>query len=380
MAEHRRRGMVFLCLASAAVGFAMMIQMGLNANFVAGELRITGLQQGMLEAARETCGITALAVLAVLAGLAEPMIAAGSLIVFAAGLGCYAFVPDYAWLVAASLLWSQGLHVWMPLPGSMALSLAEPGQAGRRLGQIGAAGAVGSALGLVTALLLSVVAVPIRPQYVLGGAVALLAALACLAIPRAIKTPGPRLALRRKCALFYVLSFLEGWRKQISIAFAGFLLVRNYQTPLKVMLVLWIIVQAIGWFSMPLVGRLIDRVGERKVLVFDFAGLTLFFCGYALVRNQYCLWALFVVDNAFFVFAMALTTYVRRIAPPTEYTQTLSMGVAMNHVAAVSMPILGGLLWKYCGYQWAFFAGATVAAVSILAALRIPPRTAPSAA
>ena len=28
---------------------------------------------------------------------------------------------------------------------------------------------------------------------------------------------------------------------------------------------------------------------------------------------------------------------------------TLSMGVAMNHVAAVTMPLVGGIVWKYLG-------------------------------
>jgi hypothetical protein len=43
-------------------------------------------------------------------------------------------------------------------------------------------------------------------------------------------------------------------------------------------------------------------------------------------------YAIFVLDGAFFVFAVGLTTYVSRIAPASEHTPTLSMGVAMNHV------------------------------------------------
>jgi MFS family permease len=80
----------------------------------------------------------------------------------------------------------------------------------------------------------------------------------------------------------------------------------------------------------------------------------------------------YVVNGAFAVFSMALTTYVNRIAPPREHTPTLSMGVAMNHVAAVFMPFVGGVLWKFAGYQWTFFVGAAAAALSVLAALRLP--------
>ena len=93
-----------------------------------------------------------------------------------------------------------------------------------------------------------------------------------------------------------------------------------------------------------------------------------------MIRARAVLYALYVVDSAFFIFAMALTTYVNRIAPPGEHTPTLSMGVAVNHVAAVSMPLAGGLLWKYVGYQSVFLIGAAVAGASIAAALLVPRR------
>ena len=369
---HRRRGVFFLSLAVAFMGFAFSVQMGSNANFVANEMHLTGAEQGALEAWRESCGIIALVVLALLAGLAEPLVGAAMLVLVGVGLGSYAFVPNYVWLVAASLVWSQGLHVWMPLPNSMALALAEPGRAGHRLGQMRAAGAAGAGLGLVVALGLTHVGVTIRPLFLLAGGAAILAAGACLGIPRQIKTPGPRLVFRRRYRLYYLLSFLEGWRKQIFVAFAGFLLVKHYGVPLTTILLLWMGIQVLGWIGSPLAGRLIDRVGERPVLVFYFACLTVFFVGYAFVRDRTILCALYVIDSAFFVFAMALTTYVSKIAPPAEHTPTLSMGVAFNHIAAVAMPLLGGLLWVHAGYEWVFLAGAASAAVSIIPALYLP--------
>ncbi len=372
----RRRGLVFLGLAVWAVSIALFLQMGMNANFLADEIGVSGFQLGLLEAVRESCGVVAFGLLAILAGIAEPLVGAGMLVLFGFGLGSYAFVPDYAWVVAASVVWSQGLHVWMPLPQSMALSLAEPGRAGHRLGQIQAAGAVGAVVGLAAALALTLAKVAIRPLYLLAGAGAIVAAGACLGIPRQIRTPGPRLVFRRRYGLYYLLCFLEGWRKQIFMCFAAFLLVREFNTRLKYMLLLWGAVQLIGFVTSPRVGRLIDRIGERRVLIFYFTCLTGFFIGYALIPVRGVLYGLFVIDSAFFVFAMALTTYVGRIAPANEYTPTLSMGVAMNHAAAVTMPLVGGILWTYLEYQWTFLIGAAAAAASILAASRIPRRVA----
>jgi MFS family permease len=369
---HRRRGLFFVGLAVGCMGFAFALLIGANSNFVGEEMGLSGQQQGVLEAVRETCGIIALLVLAMLSGFPEPLVGAAMLVFVGMGLGAYNWVPDYTWLVMASLVWSQGLHVWMPLPNSMTLALAEPGRAGRRVGQIRAAGAAGSGIGLVVGLGLSYLGVTIRPLFLFAGGAAVAAAVACVGIPRRIKTPGPRLVLRRSYRLYYLLSFLEGWRKQIFVAFAGFLLVKHHNVKLEDMLWLHIAIHAVMWLASPMVGRLIDRVGERKVLVFYFACLTVFFLGYAYVRDVNVLCGLFVLDSAFFVFALALTTYVNRIAPKSEHTATLSMGVAFNHVAAVLMPLVGAALWKYAGYQWVFVAGAAAAALSVPAALCLP--------
>jgi MFS family permease len=368
----RRRGIAFLALAAAGVGFAMAIQSGVNSNFTAQEMHLTPLQQGFLEGIRETCGITALGVLALFGAVAEPVLGAAMLALMGVGLAAYLRVPDFGWLVAASLVWSQGLHVWMPLPHSMALALSEPGKAGKRLGQISAAGAAGAAAGLGVAWLLGSLAVPIRQMFAVAGLVALIGGACCLGIPRKIKAPGCRLVFRRKYRLYYLLSFLEGWRKQIFIAFAGFLLVRKYGTPVTTMLVLWVIIQGLTWLVSPLVGRLIDRAGERPVMVAMFAGLAVFFAGYAVIERPLVLYAIYVLDSVFFVGVMALTTYVNRLAPPEEHTATLSAGVACNHVAACLMPLVGGFLWRQWGHQTVFFVGAGVAVLSLVPAFMLP--------
>lgn len=377
--QHRRRSIFFLCIAVGGVGFSLSLQIALNANFAVEEMHMSGFEQGLLEMFRESCGIFALGILAVLAGFAESWIGAVSLVFLGFGLSCYAFVPNYFWLVLASLVWSQGLHIWMPLPNSMALALAEPGQSGRRIGQLQAAGAAGSGLGLVVALILRIAGISIRPLFIVAGSASIIAAVACLYIPRAIKSEKPVLVLRRRYGLYYLLNFLEGWRKQIFIAFAAFLLVKVYDTPLTTILIMWIVTQAIGWFSSPAVGRLIDRIGERRVLVFYYAFMTICFVGYAFIRNKYVLYGVFLLDSSFFVFAMALTTYIGRLVPPNEKTMTLSMGVAMNHIAAVSMPLAGGLLWKYLGYQWTFLIGSAAAAASVWVAWHVPDRVVPAA-
>jgi MFS family permease len=375
LAEHkRRRGMFFLAVACVGIGMAFSLQLGLNDNFVVGEIGVDGFHKGLLECLRESCGIFALGVLALLAGLAEPLIGFAMLIVVGLGLGAMAGVHNFFWLAVMSMVWSQGLHVWMPLPNSMMLSLAEKGRTGHRLGQLQAAGAAGGVVILVLLLVLTYFTVPIRPLYLIGGGAAVLGGVACLFIPRDIKAPGPRFIMRRRYSLYYLLCFLEGWRKQIFLAFAGFLLVHDYGMKLTTMLELWLAGQVAVWLLSPLAGRLIDRLGERAVLTVYYLLLIGVFCGYAFISTAAVLCVLFVADNVLFTLNMALTTYVRRLAPPSEHTPTLSMGVAMNHVAAVTMPLAGGLIWKFAGYKWTFGIGMAAAALSIVAVSFLPRR------
>ncbi|MCX7038300.1 MAG: hypothetical protein NT005_04110 [Spirochaetes bacterium] len=277
----RRRGLAFVSIAAACIGFVLSAQLALNNNFLVGEIHISGFQAGLLEAVRESEGILALGVLALIAGLTEPLIASLVLVLVCLGLGAYSFAPSYHAVMLMSVVWSLGFHVWSPLPNSMTLALAKPGTAGTQLGKVASAGALGSGIGLAIAFALTLVGVPIRPLYILIGAAAAVGAAACFGIPRKIKTPGPSFVFRRRYGMYYALNFLEGWRKQIAMAFGGFLLVNVYHAPLLVMIGLWGANQAIGYFFSPVVGRMLDRIGERKVLTFYYFFVTCVFVVYA---------------------------------------------------------------------------------------------------
>ena len=258
--------------------------------------------------------------------------------------------------------------------------------------------AVGNGFGLLLAyLLLKFSGVTLRQMYLVAAAGAVVGALSCLGIPRNIKTPGPRFVFRRKYRLFYVLCFLDGWRKQIFVAFAAFMLITKYQTPATTIVILYGVVQVFKVVVSPHVGKCVDRLGERQVLTFYFACVLVLFLGYALIPLLpprivtfsmggdtysfslwvYVLYGIFVLDNSLFVFNIALTTYVGRLAPKNEYTPTLSMGVASNHVAAVAMPLVGGILWMNFGPAFTFLSGALAALLSVVVVLRVPRRSQP---
>jgi len=340
-------------------------------NFAVETLNLKPHQLGMLESLREMPGFLIVLVAALTMRVAEPILAAIALSLLAIGLGGYYVVDDIPSLILYSLIWSIGLHAWMPISPSMALSLADERSKGRRLGQLAAVGACGTICGMGLVLLGGSM-IGFRSIFIIAGLIVAAGAVSVSMISRDIgQKEKPRLVMKRRYSLYYALVFLEGCRKQVFITFAIFALVRNYGTPLRVVAALMIINNVMNVLLAPKVGRLIDRIGERRVLIFCYSALIPVFIGYALVKQPPVLYVLYCLDNLFFLGSIGLTTYLHKIADPADVMPSLAMGVSVNHAAAVIVPVTGGLLWTKLGYPTTFFGGAAVVAISALTVLRM---------
>ena len=340
-------------------------------NFAVEALNLQPSQLGILESLREVPGFLMFLVAALTMRVAEPILASVALGLLAVGLGSYYMVDSMPELLIYSLIWSIGLHAWMPLSPSMALSLADEHSKGRRLGQLGAVGAFGTICGMAL-VFLGGKYIGYRNIFVLAGVIVAAGAVSVAMISKDIgQKEKPRMVFKRRYSLYYALIFLEGCRKQVFITFAIFALVRIYHTPLQIVAGLMIANNLTNIFLAPKVGRLIDRIGERKVLAFCYAALIPVFLGYALVKQPPILYSLYFMDNLFFLGSIGLTTYLHKIAEPEDVMPSLAMGVSVNHAAAVIVPITGGFLWAKLGYQIPFFGGAVVVAISVLTVLRM---------
>jgi len=210
--------------------------------------------------------------------------------------------------------------------------------------------------------------------FYLAGASILVAAYLCTRLStHAAGAPRARLILRREYSLYYLLTFLEGCRRQIFMIFASYALIVVYKVPLPAMLALQFINAIMIAVTAPKIGRLVDRHGERGPLTFYSIGLILVFLGYATLKSVGVLYALFLIDNVLFTFHVGLTTYLHRIVRPNELTPCLAMGTTMNHIAAVTVPVAGAWLWAhYHNYQIPFWVGVALAVVALIATRWLP--------
>lgn len=362
-------------------GFGFAIYSGVFQNFLRDQLQAQELQLGILESTREIPGLLAALLAGFVYALAETKVAAIGLIITGFGIGATGAFDHYVPLVAITVFWSIGFHLWATVSSAITLSLAQGVEGGRHLGRMSSVGAIAT----ISALGLSWVGARLVPHpgdsawfypayFVMAGFLILIAGLLSTRLsPAADGVRRQRLVFRREYGLYYFLIFLEGCRRQIFSIFASFALILVYHVPVENMLLLQFVNSILISVTAPRMGRVIDRVGEKRPLTAYAIGLIVVFLGYAIWRNVWALYGLFLIDNILFTFGIGFTTYLHRIVRPGELTPSLAMGTTMNHIAAVTVPVGGALLWKATGnYQLPFWVGVGIAAISLVATRFLP--------
>lgn len=371
-----RRDWALFSALTFLFGFGFAVYNGVFQNFLRDVIHANALQLGGLESLREVPGFLTAVTAGSLAAFAESRMAGLGLTITGIGIACTGLLHSYFALVAASVFWSSGFHLYATVSPAITLALAKGKEGGRHLGRISA---IGSAATLAALLFSWIIARAHRhPGYsgffFLAGSLVLgAAALSFKLSHHARGARRSRFIIRREYGLYYLLVFLEGCRRQIFSIFASYTLILVYGVPLRNMLALQLVNAVLIWITAPSIGRLVDRRGERGPLTFYALALIAIFAGYASVRHVGVLYALFLLDNILFTFSVGFTTYLHRIARPGELTPCLAMGTTMNHVAAVIVPITGALMWQHWhNYTLPFWLGATIA-LAALAATRLLP-------
>ena len=180
-----------------------------------------------------------------------------------------------------------------------------------------------------------------------------------------------KMIVRARYWLFYLLTFMAGARRQIFIAFAVFLLVKKFSFSVPEIALLFLLNNVVNFFLSPFIGKCIVWYGERKVLSLEYFSLVIIFVAYGLVESKIIAGFLYIADHVFFNFAIAIRTFFQKIADPRDIAPSMAVGFTINHIAAVFLPALGGLIWLV-DYRWVFFGGALLSFCSLILVQFIP--------
>lgn len=353
--------------STVALEFGLGLQRGIFNNFVVEKLHIQPDQLGFVQSIREVPGLFT-APLATVQGFFRENVWAGiCLLITALGLFLHTMVFSIPMLLVATLVLSTGFHLFYPVQSSIVMKSALPSLRATRMGQLHSGAAASS---LASVFLIMLVSRARGTNYGLLHAIAAAFAVCgglavLLRSVNNVESSKRAIDYNPRYVSYYVLTFLGGSRRHVTMTFAGFLLVETFHTQVSVMVLLSAVSSVIAIITRPLIGKMIDAWGEQRSLVVNYSLVMTLFASYAFVRSPLVLYAIYVLDNGLMGFDVAITTHLGKIAPREVLSAAYAMGSTINHLSGVAVPAIGGLLWKTAGGPTVFISGCFIAVLSL---------------
>jgi MFS family permease len=386
----------FLCvLVFSGVSFGLY--KGIQDNYLAEIVHIDAFERGIVEFFREIPGLLVVLILAGMYRFTESRIFKIGIALMTAGLlGLLAAGTGKFIVVLFMVLFSTGEHIIMPVRTTLSLDLAEKNRGGASLGITTALGQGGNIAGflIVTAafFIFSRMGPGIRTGgggtarfkiiFAISAALMTAATLIVLALRESeLRVKRRRFYFARKFSKYYMLEVFYGARKQIFITFAPYVLILNYGADTSVISMLLALSAVFGAVISPFMGKLIDRVGYKIIMVTDTLILiaVCFFYGFSHIIFPmriafYVVCVNYILDAIISLASMASNVYVQDIASSQEeITATLSTGISVNHVISIFIALAGGLIWKLAGVELLFSLSAFLGLCNTLYAATIKP-------
>jgi hypothetical protein len=346
-------------------------------NFAVDVAGLNGNHVGMIQSIREIPGFLALLVVFVIIFIKEYRLSALSILILGLGVAMTGFFPSYIGLILTTLIMSFGFHYYETTNMSLTLQYFDEAISPWVFGkQRSYAAASNIAVGILIYLL--VFLLDFTKIYLLFGSLIIAAAVWGMKqnpLDHTIIPQRKKMIVRKKYGLFYFLTFMAGARRQVFMAFAVLLLVQKFQYSVQEVTILFVVNNIINYYLSPLIGKSIIRFGERKVLSLEYVSLIFIFVAYAVTASKLVVAFLYIMDHIFFNFSIAIRTYFQKVGDPRDIAPSMAVGFTINHIAAVFLPALGGLLWMI-DYRIPFISGAMMSLVSLMAVqmIRTPVR------
>lgn len=362
---------VFL-MSLLITGLSYGLYKGMLDNYLAEVVGMGEMDRGVMEFFRELPGIMLVFILAAFYMLsAETLYKAGAVIMLA-GMGMMTILPPEKVLVTLAIcIYSLGEHIQLGMKNTLSLTYAKPGRGGAALGAQSATSQVGTLVGyLVIVLVFSMFAEnqPYKIFFVLAAVLAGVSAVCSIRITGKSETDETkrRFYFHKKYTKYYMLEMFYGARKQVFFTFGPYVLILFYGANAATISLLFAISAIAGFFASPIVGRIIDKLGYKVVMVADTLILVVVCFFYGFAHHLFPMKVAFVVccvnyvlDSIISLASMASNIYVQDLADsPEEVKATISTGVSINHVITIFIALFGGWIWESLGIELLFILSA----------------------
>jgi hypothetical protein len=365
----------FLLAAAFIMPLTFSVWQALLNNFVIERAAFTGAEIGILQSLREVPGFLAFTAVFMLLVIREQRFALASLLVMSVGVALTPFFPTVYGLYATTVLMSLGFHYFETINKSLTLQWIEKAETPHFMGRALAVKAAGALLAYSSIwVLMEWFDVGFTAMYLLAGTIGVAITLGLwLVFPHfpegAIQHK--KLVLRSRYWLYYALTFLSGARRQIFMVFAGFMMVEKFGYSAADISLLYLANYVFNLFFAVRIGSWVGRAGERTALRVEYIGLIIVFTSYAFVESAAVAAGLYIIDHLFFALSIAINTYFQKISDPQDIAATSSVSFTINHIAAVFIPAMLGIVWL-SSPSTVFLVGSAIAIASLVLCSLIP--------
>lgn len=371
-AFQKTSGVRLFLISVLITGLSYGLYKGILDNFLAEIVGMSEMDRGVTEFFRELPGILLVFILAAFYMLsAETLYKAGAVIMLA-GMGMHALLPATKVLTTLAIcMYSLGEHIQLGMKSTLTLKYAKPGCGGAALGVQSASSQIGTLIGyLVVVAAFSVVTQnqPYMLFFAMAAVLAGISAVCTVGITGKSETDNTkrRFYFHKKYTKYYMLEMFYGARKQVFLTFGPYVLILFYGANAATVSLLFALSAIACFFASPVVGRIIDRMGYKTVMVADTLILVIvcFFYGFAHhlfpknVAFVVCC-VNYVLDAIISLASMASNVYVQDLSDnDDEVKATISTGVSINHVITIFIALFGGWIWQSLGMELLFIASA----------------------
>ena len=362
----------FFLISVLLGGLAYGLYRGMLDNYLAEIVGMGEMGKGVTEFFRELPGIALVFILAAFYMLSAEAIYKIGAVVMLLGMGMHALLPpDKVLITLAICVYSLGEHMQLGMKSALSLQYARPGKGGVAQGTQNSFNQVGTLLGylvIVAAFSLIPGKQPYQWFFALATVLILVSVLVNTKLtgksaPDAHKR---RFYFHKKYRKYYMLEMFYGARKQVFLTFAPFALVKFYGANTATVSLLFAISAVACFLAAPFIGRLIDKLGYKFVMVADTIVLVFVCLLYGFAHRLFSMDVAFIVCCVNYIFdavislcSMASNVYVQSLSDSDEEMKaTISTGVSINHVITIFIALFGGWIWQTLGIEMLFVASA----------------------
>ncbi|MCQ2519678.1 MAG: MFS transporter [Lachnospiraceae bacterium] len=364
---------VFL-ISLAVTGLGYGIYKGIIDNYMAEIVEMGEFDRGLAEFFREIPGLMLIFILAALYMFsAEKLYKLGAVIMLV-GMGMLSIISPTKLLVTLAVcIYSLGEHIQLGMKNTLSLEYAKEKQGGQALGYQNALYQVGTLAGYLVIIVAFSVLFSNKPYKLFFLIAAIIMAVSAVFAFRlkgnseTDKTKS-RFYFRKKYTKYYMLEVFYGARKQVFFTFGPYVLILFYKANASVISLLFAISAICCFFLAPLVGKIIDKLGYKVVMVSDTLILVIVCFFYGFAHHIFPMSVAFIVccvnyvlDSVISLASMASNVYVQDISDNQEEVKaTISTGISVNHLITILIALFGGWIWQKLGIETLFIISAVL--------------------